>query len=95
MSIFPENLEQELPPQSVFRKEFVSQTETKLDSQDPSEQSLKTESLVQEALKGGNQFSFEYLNSGKTFDPKHLPIEDKGKVYYYQDDPVLYKKIKK
>ena len=50
---------------------------------------------IQKALKNPNNLTFEYLNSYKVYDPKHLPIEDKGKVYYYQDNPCIYKKIKK
>ena len=79
---------------SIF-KEMQSQTVTKMDSQDISLKSNKTEHAVREALSQPNVLNFEYLTSSKVYNPKHLPIEDKGKVYYYQDDPLLYKKIKK
>jgi len=71
-----------------------SQTNTKLDSQEFSQKS--SENLnIQKALMHGNNLTFDYLNSNRVYDPKKLHIEDKGKVYYYQDDPTLYKKIKK
>ena len=79
---------------SIF-KEMQSQTVTKMDSRDISLKSNKTEHAVREALSQPNVLNFEYLTSSKVYNPKHLPIEDKGKVYYYQDDPLLYKKIKK
>lgn len=77
-----------------FSQKEISQTNTKLHSQETSQKS--SEDLnIQKALRHGNNLSFDYLNSKKIYDPKRLPIEDKGKMYYYQDDPALYKKIKK
>lgn len=94
----PHNLDQARPKVLGFLENeqiIKSQTETKLDSKDISEESLPSTREVKRGLSKLNELTFDYLNSGKVFDPKHLPIEDKGKVYYYQDDPVLYKRVKK
>ena len=77
---------------SDFTKGLDSQTNTKVESQ---EISIESNCEIQNALADINVINFEYLTSSKVYDPKHLPIEDKGKVYYYQDDPLMYKKIKK
>lgn len=70
---------------------------TKYSNSDNSKDSNSIENVqpVYDCLKNNEKVNFNYLISEKTFDPKHLPIEDKGTIYYYQDDPILYKKIKK
>lgn len=70
-----------------------SQTETKVDSRQAGEEAPETQ--VRQALHKGNVLNYAYLTSDKVYDPKHLPIEDKGQTFYYQDDPALYRKIKK
>lgn len=56
---------------------------------------ISNQKEIYQCLQPNNKLTFEYLNSSKIYDPKHLPIEDKGIVYYFQDDPTLYRKIKK
>ena len=88
-----------------FDKNTISVNSTQLNTES-GESSLRDSSIlkheenvdfkkINNCLKTNKSINFEYLNSEKVFDPKHLPIEDKGMIYYYQDDPILYKKIKK
>ena len=71
-----------------------SYSNTRDDSQENSKDIIK-DSQVKACLDGDQGVCFEYLQSTKVFDPKHLPFEDNGIMYYFQDDPVLYKKMKK
>lgn len=99
--LFIEHFEDEKPAHATNEfnwptlsdQEKQSESQTNVESQQESPES--TETQVKKALHEGNELNFAYLMSEKVYDPKRLPIEDKGRTYYYQDDPALYRKIKK